>query len=311
MTAADRIATLRASAGLPARTDLSLEDARYIDKHAAHVVVRYAGEVPSAEHVQEWLNAASKTEGKELTARTDTMRSHPDLGVLSFVIEKHTTRLPLSAAAEMTQIGGTDKHLDKQSVLWREVESSGGAKILIRDTGTSIEQIVKACMGKLQAATRQFGKRHTSFAEVEASVSYCPARVGDVVDFLASDGAVRRGQVSNLSADTNEVTIQVSSDGKFTVDCGAVHNVVERGAEGAAKKESLLRNYYSAIFPGNPKMAALLTPHSSSSTSDPLKRNIPEEVRVERTDLMMARSNGGAAGEAKKLTLRVGKTVAV
>ncbi len=195
-------------------------------------------------------------------------------------------------------------------MLWRAVDSSGGAKILIRDTGTSIEQIIKASLGKLQTAAREFGKRRTSFAEVEASVSYCPARVGDVVDFLAPDGVVRRGQVSSLHEETNEVTIQVSGDGKFTVSCGAVHDVVERGAEGASKRDSLLRNYYSAIYRGNPKMAALLTPHSNGSTADPLKRNIPEEVRVERTDLMMARA-GGAAGDAKKLTLRVGKTIAV
>ncbi len=87
-TTAARLATLRASAGLPARTDLSLEDVRYIDKHAAHVVVRYAGEVPPHEQVQEWLSAASKSEGKELTARADTLRSHPDISVISFGVEK-------------------------------------------------------------------------------------------------------------------------------------------------------------------------------------------------------------------------------
>lgn len=267
-----RLEAKKKEAGLTNRTDIAIEDLKVLDKISARALFSYDSSrgAPSNTDILGWFNYRLPGEmDKVLCARLDTMRIFPEDGAFSLILERQTERMPISASTDMVPSMFGGRYIDGEKV-WQVVEGDAG-HFLVREDGTAIEDLMKSRMSALQAQTAN-GRRAILFATLTAPVGgYARANKGDEVDFF-DRGATWRGTVTGGSE--AGVNIEVPGQGRFTVDPAAILNVVAKGPQTAADRDTGLRRYLSSIWPGNPDMAKMVTPDSRASSKDPMGRGI-------------------------------------
>jgi hypothetical protein len=252
-----------AERGMYGRQDLDLADAKSLEGgRAVRVLATYSSlyGAPSIPDVQGWLKGRMAEMSASVSVRPETVAVYPERSFVTFVVEQPSVRLPLSASVQMVA-AGVDQFLDAQSNLWEVVNAETGSYITKKDEAT-VEQMIG--LRKKALTTKQAGRKPL-LASVETlpcvSGGYSEVSLGDVVDFYYG-GSIRRGTIKSAGEPGVKIQLLIGND-TFTVDPQAITQLIERSSGALTDEDNNLRRYWAFVYPGNEKMAEIITPNAS------------------------------------------------
>lgn len=282
--------------GATGRQDLEMHDARVIEAGAAaKVLATYSALYgpPSVWDVQGWLKERMGAFGEQVQARADTVACYPEGNFITFVVEQVRARQPLQATTGMVR-AGVDQFLDQENRLWEIVKAEQGPSYIVRRETMPIERMLDVRRQVLRGGAS--ARRHVTLAAVDSIPSagggFATVGLGDVVGFYHG-GQVYQGTVK--SAGASGVRISTGSD-TFTVDPGAILNIIEKSPAAKKEQDDVMRRYWSLVYPGNPTMTETLSPLSTKSTKDPRPPPGGEPLQP----IQVAASAGGAARPTRR-----------
>jgi hypothetical protein len=282
--------------GVSGRQDLEMHDARVIEAGAAaKVLATYSALYgpPSVWDVQQWLKGRMGEFGEQVQARADTVACYPEGNFITFVVEQVLSRQPITASSNMVR-AGVDQFLDQENRLWEVVKADQGPNYIVRRESMPIERMLDVRRQLLRGGAS--ARRHVTLAAVDSIPTvgggFAHVGLGDTVSFYHA-GMVRQGVVKSAGASGVRVS---SGQDTYTIDPGAILNVVEKSPAALKEQDDVMRRYWSLVYPGNPDMTETLSPTSTKPIKDPR----PPPGGDPLQPIQVAASAGGAARPTRR-----------
>lgn len=234
------------------RVDLSLADARRINKSTAHFMVSFANTTPTSDEISEFF---IRQFNAKITPYVSTARVYDKdkvVTVVASILNVTRDMGDVKKQAMATVIEGS-VYLDVPLQEMWEVQERAGKKVLVRKMKDDIMAIVQARRNSMVDSNSQ--KTFAALAQGSSLLRYLAMlEKGDNVKAYLDEKIV---DAEVLAVTETEVKLK-HSGGMATVPRQAVVEIVSRSVEKQGKQDKMVEDYFTQAY-GDPGYAKELT----------------------------------------------------